>query len=352
MLYFWTCIYINLTMSLMMKKYIFYLLVLICAGTIQAQTLSQAKRLFENGEFGKAKEAFAKLIKRSPSSAEVNYFYGASLYETGELDKCVPYLEKSAISGKKHFVDCRPKIVFSNDECRSWSEPVEITDVPSAYFVVNNDRLVQLKSGRLILPAAHHQYKDAGKFGTGIIKFFLSDDNGKSWRLSKHYIYPVANSMLRGLMEPGVIELKDGTLMCFIRTAAGCQYKAFSKNGGESWSAAEPAKEFRSPESPLSMKRDPANGKIYAVWNDHSKRALIPASSKFWKRSPLVIAESTDEGVSWQNHRVLEKSENHGFCYIAMLFDGAQLYLGYCCGGSPGCSNPLQETRIRVLKLR
>ena len=67
------------------------------------------------------------------------------------------YLEKSAISGKKHFVDCRPKIVFSNDECRSWSEPVEITDVPSAYFVVNNDRLVQLKSGRLILPAAHHQ---------------------------------------------------------------------------------------------------------------------------------------------------------------------------------------------------
>ena len=96
MLYFWTCIYINLTMSLMMKKYIFYLLVLICAGTIQAQTLSQAKRLFENGEFGKAKEAFAKLIKRSPSSAEVNYFYGASLYETGELDKCVPYLEKSA----------------------------------------------------------------------------------------------------------------------------------------------------------------------------------------------------------------------------------------------------------------
>lgn len=262
------------------------------------------------------------------------------------------YLEKSAISGKKHFVDCRPKIVFSNDECRSWSEPVEITDVPSAYFVVNNDRLVQLKSGRLILPAAHHQYKDAGKTGAGIIKFFLSDDNGKSWRLNKHYIYPVADSMCRGLMEPGVIELKDGTLMCFIRTAAGCQYKAFSKNGGESWSAAEPAKEFRSPESPLSMKRDPANGKIYAVWNDHSKRALIPASRKFWKRSPLVIAESTDEGVSWQNHRVLEKSENHGFCYIAMFFDGAQLYLGYCCGGSPGCSNPLQETRIRVLKLQ
>lgn len=80
----------------MMKKYIFCLLALFFANTISAQTLNQAKKLFENGEYEKAKTAFAILIKRSPNSAEVNYFYGASLYETGELDKCVPYLEKSA----------------------------------------------------------------------------------------------------------------------------------------------------------------------------------------------------------------------------------------------------------------
>ena len=83
-------------MPLTMKKYIFCILALFCVNTIMAQTLSQAKKLFDSGEFGKAKEAFEKLIKRSPSSAEVNYYYGASLYETGELDKCVPYLEKSA----------------------------------------------------------------------------------------------------------------------------------------------------------------------------------------------------------------------------------------------------------------
>ena len=79
-----------------MKRYIFCLLALFCTSAISAQTLSQAKKLFENGEYEKAKTAFANLIKRSPNSAEVNYFYGASLYETGELDKCVPYLEKSA----------------------------------------------------------------------------------------------------------------------------------------------------------------------------------------------------------------------------------------------------------------
>jgi tetratricopeptide (TPR) repeat protein len=79
----------------MMKKYILCILALFCTSAISAQTLSQAKKLFENGEYEKAKAAFAKLIKRSPNSAEMNYFYGASLYETGELEQCVPYLEKS-----------------------------------------------------------------------------------------------------------------------------------------------------------------------------------------------------------------------------------------------------------------
>jgi len=80
-----------------MKKYIFYLFTWCwMTGTLSAQTLNQAKKLFENGKFEQAKTAFSKLIKRSPNSAEYNYYYGASLYETGELNKAVPYLEKSA----------------------------------------------------------------------------------------------------------------------------------------------------------------------------------------------------------------------------------------------------------------
>ena len=79
-----------------MKRYIFYLIAWCCIGTLSAQTLSQSKKLFENGEYEKAKIAFAKFIKGSPNNAEYNYYYGASLYETGELEKSLPYLEKSA----------------------------------------------------------------------------------------------------------------------------------------------------------------------------------------------------------------------------------------------------------------
>ena len=79
-----------------MKRYILYLIAWCCMSTLSAQSLSQSKKLFENGEFNKAKTAFAKFVKGSPNSAEYNYYYGASLYETGDLEKAVPYLEKSA----------------------------------------------------------------------------------------------------------------------------------------------------------------------------------------------------------------------------------------------------------------
>ena len=39
-------------------------------GSISAQTLSQAKKMFDNGEYEKAKTAFAKFIRQSPNNAE------------------------------------------------------------------------------------------------------------------------------------------------------------------------------------------------------------------------------------------------------------------------------------------
>ena len=87
---------LNLPLKMKTKKYIFCLMALLLASGLSAQTLNQAKKLFDNGEFENAKTAFATLVKRSPSSAEVNYYYGASLHETGETEAALPYLEKSA----------------------------------------------------------------------------------------------------------------------------------------------------------------------------------------------------------------------------------------------------------------
>ena len=262
------------------------------------------------------------------------------------------YLEKSAIPGKPGYVDCRPKIIFSTDETKSWSAPVDIADVPAAYFVVNNDRMIQMKNGRLIIPAAQHLFRTGESTGPGVVVFFISDDSGASWRMNRHFIYPVPQMPGAGFMEPGVIELNNSVLQCFIRTAAGCQYKSFSYDQGETWTPAIPDADFICPQSPLSMKRDPESGKLYAVWNDYNARRAVRIATHKWERTPLVMAESSDDGHTWQNHRILEDAPDHGYCYIAMFFNGDQLHLGYCCGGEPACTESLQETKLRVLQLR
>lgn len=78
------------------KKNITAIALLMFSVGAGAQTLTQAKKWFTEGEFEKAKPVFKKLVKQSPSNASYNFWYGACCYETGEMMEGLPYLEKSA----------------------------------------------------------------------------------------------------------------------------------------------------------------------------------------------------------------------------------------------------------------
>src|SRR5690606_37991860 len=58
------------------------------------------------------------------------------------------YLRKNSLG------DCRPHLRISNDEGESWSEPVVCINVQVGYYVLNNNRVIQLASGRLLMPVA------------------------------------------------------------------------------------------------------------------------------------------------------------------------------------------------------
>jgi len=260
------------------------------------------------------------------------------------------YLQKSRVPGTD-FIDCRPKICFSSDEAQSWSEPIETATCPFLYLVMHNDRLVQLANGRLLMPLSYHRYGNTSKAilqGIGI--FLLSDDSGISWRQSEGCCYP-PQYLTAGLMEPGIIELSDGKILCWYRTAGGCQYKAWSHDGGEHWTAPIPASEFPSPSSPLAMKRDPKSGDLIAIWNDYSPERSVHFHEGVIGRTPLVLARSHDEGRTWTDHSVLENAPDHGYAYTAMEFADKRLYLAYCCGGRSSCNSMLQDIRIRSLTL-
>ncbi|MBN1350427.1 exo-alpha-sialidase [candidate division KSB1 bacterium] len=250
--------------------------------------------------------------------------------------------------------DCRLRMQTSADDAQSWTEPVLAVPAPG-YFVVNNDRVLQLQNGRLIAPAAFHRQKgedqhDMKNFDARAIAiYFISDDCGATWHESKTWwTMPVLSKS--GLQEPGIIELANGRLFSWARTDQGCQYGMWSDDHGETWTPPQPT-QFRSPVSPLSMKRIPQNGNLLSIWNDHSGRFILhPEKPHTGKRTPLVSAISSDDGATWTHFKQIEADPDHGYCYTAIHFVDEFVLLAYCAGGaeSNGLLNRLRIRRLHI----
>ncbi len=251
------------------------------------------------------------------------------------------YLRKNSLK------DCRPLMRRSADEGKTWSKPIEVIKKPVGYYVMNNDRVVQLKkSGRLVAPVALHNLPEYLKPDwTGKITCYLSEDNGKNWRRS-HTIMTAQDSAGKRVtvQEPGVVELKDGRLMMFCRTDAGSQFISHSRDGGDTWSPLH-ASNIKSPRSPATIERIPSTGDLLLAWNDHSR--ITPALRG--NRTPFTVAISRDEGKTWGAPKTLEDDPNGWYCYTAMTFIGERVLLGHCAGDRrKGGLNISQVTLIPV----
>jgi sialidase-1 len=241
---------------------------------------------------------------------------------------------------KNGLTDCRPVWRISNDEAQTWSPPKHIIPEPE-HFVVNNDRVIQLKGGRLIVPAAWHHNKD-GKFNAhAIARFFYSDDDGESWREANSKL-EVPATVRAGLQEPGVVELDNGVIYGWARTASGVQYGFTSNDKGVTWSDPAPT-EMKSPLSPASIKRL-SGAKLLAIYNDHSGTFDFVKG----KRTPLIAAVSNDNGQSWPQRLVLESDKDGWYCYTAIHDVDDYVLLGYCAGDSK--VGGLNRLRIRRIK--
>ncbi len=236
---------------------------------------------------------------------------------------------------------CMPMVKTSEDDGVTWSEARPVIPFPG-WFVLNNDRVIQLANGRILVPVAWHRPLNlTDNSSAAITLIYCSDDEGESFYEAANWILPEQESV-SGLQEPAVVEAAPGKLLCFMRTDAGHQMVSRSSDDGMHWSRPE-VSEFASPLSPLSIKKNDFNGRLYAVWNDISHRGDYLESS--WGRTPLVIASSADQGQSWEHRDVLEDDPGRGYCYTSMYFRPDALLLAYCCGGREG-KVVLQESKL------
>ncbi len=261
-----------------------------------------------------------------PNEAAMNVM-SVSLQRLTDGRIALLYLRKEAVT------DCRPYLRYSGDEARTWSQPVKvIPDEDSAYYVVNNDRVIQLKTGRLVIPAALHEVQhDPPAFSPyGRALCYVSDDGGRTWQRGREArVRPRTDGVPVMVQEPGIIELRDGRLMMFCRTDAGSQYVAWSRDGGMSWSELG-GSEIISPLSPASMKRIPSTGDLLLIWNNHAAVSEALAN----KRTLLTVALSNDEGQHWRRVRNLEANPHGWYCYTAVAFTPDHVLLAYCAGAT------------------
>ena len=263
---------------------------------------------------------------------------------------------------KTEVVNCRSFFMRSADEGKTWSEPMLCTE-NEGYFVVNNDRIIRTPEGRILIPVAKHgticETDEKGRKSVegiepGVLYIFTSDDDGKSWyKLSEGTTIPYSEGCTTGVQEPALLQLKDGRIRCFMRNDSGRQYESYSSDNGKTWSNPVPSR-FTSAESPLSVKRL-KNGKIVAFWNPipiYNGRAEEVNGVWTGARTPLVMAQSLDDGKNFSEPVAIETDDKRGFCYVAIHeTDDGTILLAYCAGGEEdGCT--LNRLRIRKIKIK
>ncbi len=236
------------------------------------------------------------------------------------------------------------KIVFtrSNDEGKSWSEPVSCMDCLDVqdYYVLNNDRVIKLENGRILFAVARHSiYAGYEDFPPGTICFFISDDDGRTWyKTDTEFPCPFKNNP-DGYEEPGLFVLPDGRIWCYIRTDIGFQFETFSDDNGLTWTVPEPNLFFSSSCSPMLVKKSGEN--TVAVFNPIPEHVLRNDSEP-WGRTPYVLAVSKNGGLTFTKDNIyyLEDDLDNGYCYPAIFSGDDYLLVAYYhSNGTDNCLN-------------
>ena len=233
----------------------------------------------------------------------------------------------------------------SYDEGKTFDNGVRCTG-HKGYYVTNNDRVLMLKNGRIIVPANYHQTVNGNIEQASRGCVYISDDDGASFKQGGSFNMELDMDNGHGLQETGVIELDDGRLWAFSRTKVGRHYGCFSSDGGLTWTKPRPSR-FTGPCSPLSIKRADC-GSYVAVWNPIPYYNGQHYSPWTGGRTPLVACLS-DDGLNWGHTTLVDgDAEDAGYCYTAIHFEGENLLLAYCAGGEADRHN---LCRLRIKKL-
>ena len=315
-----------------------------CYSADEGETWSESEILFEKPEYAQN-------------------IMSVSLFRLPDGDIGMIYLQKEIVDENR--LGIRNIFRRSSDEGKTFTEGVAISKLDRRG--TNNDRVVVLKSGRIVCPAQHHPNSTLSDIAPGHADIYYSDDNGATWLKSKNEVHSPYNDYTK-LQEPGVFELPDGRLWMYARTGYGCQFQAFSYDSGETWSEATPNWRFTSPDSPMLVKNV---GKYTLAIFNPVPFSPVNTRTEVWgspKRTPFICAVSTDGGLSFvdmsfhsrngdyqsfvDNCYYLEDDLENSYCYPAVIqVENGFLVAYYHSDNTDVCLNVTKITKVNFDEL-
>ena len=211
-----------------------------------------------------------------------------------------------------------------------FSRPARLSD-RDHYYVTNNARVLQLSSGRILVPFGRRPGPGEGTglgeaVGPGALLGRRRERPGPAESPA-----PCGARTIPGreywqitLQEPGLVELTDGRILMVNRTKLNHPYKCFSSDSGVTWSDPEPIREIVAPTSPQTLFRLPS-GRLAMIYNNNPKGA----EAKWTERRPLAFAVSEDEGNSFRYAKTIEEVEGRCWAYHSVRIYGENVYLLY-----------------------
>lgn len=211
--------------------------------------------------------------------------------------------------------NARVKAKVSGDGAKTWSD--------AFMFAMEEGSMVRgqpivLNNGDYLLPLYNETGEDRERVGDSTCSYFMRfNPETKTWTETNRIMSETGN------LQAQVVQLNDNDLFCFLRrgggyepTEEGWMLKATSKDGGYTWSNAEPT-EFPNPNSALELIKL-RNGHLMLIYNDNMNA-----------RTPLAAAVSTDGGETWPYRRVIAGGDNTYAYPYAIQGQDDKIYLIY-----------------------
>ena len=109
-----------------LSKKLFYILglTLLCITT-EAQSLADAKKMYDEKQYAEALPVFEKLVKQSPSNASYNLWYGVCCYETGDLANAEKHLK---VAVKRKTPEAYPYMADIYQKTYQFDEAADVLD--------------------------------------------------------------------------------------------------------------------------------------------------------------------------------------------------------------------------------